>query len=80
MVIVAFARVDNLIKIAKHLEHSDSVKEIIVAWNNQEVSSLDAHCQDESADLSFQIGCPAELTALPWVRCIPQAENLVHNR
>lgn len=62
VVIVSFQRVDTIVKIGRHLEHSDYIREIIVAWNNQEV------------------GCPAELTEFPWVRCIAQEANLVHNR
>lgn len=62
VVIVAFARIDTLIKIAKHLEHSRYIKEILVAWNNQDVP------------------CPQEVSDLPWVRCLQQEANLVHNR
>ena len=60
--IVSFARIDTLIKIAKHLQRSIFVKEIVVAWNN------------------VDLPCPPEIVALPWVRCIPQVANLVHNR
>ncbi|KAM0751235.1 nucleotide-diphospho-sugar transferase [Meredithblackwellia eburnea MCA 4105] len=62
VVIVSFMRVDTIVKIAKHLQRSLYVKEIVVAWNNV-----------------FK-ACPEELTSLPWVRCIQQEANLVHNR
>jgi hypothetical protein len=39
VVIVSFARVDTLIKIVKHLQHSNYVREIIVVWNNLDVGS-----------------------------------------
>ncbi|KAM0754820.1 nucleotide-diphospho-sugar transferase [Meredithblackwellia eburnea MCA 4105] len=62
VVIVSFMRVDTIVKIAKHLQRSLYVKEIVVAWNNV-----------------FK-PCPEELSELPWVRCIQQEANLVHNR
>lgn len=37
VVIVSFARVDTLLKIAENLQRSAYIKEIIVAWNNLEV-------------------------------------------
>ncbi|KAM0755306.1 nucleotide-diphospho-sugar transferase [Meredithblackwellia eburnea MCA 4105] len=36
VVIVSFMRIDTIVKIAKHLQHSNYVKEIVVAWNNIE--------------------------------------------
>ncbi|GAA6004439.1 uncharacterized protein JCM10292_007068 [Rhodotorula paludigena] len=40
VIIVSFARADTLVRIARHLEHSDYVKEVIVAWNNQQIGKL----------------------------------------
>ncbi|ORY69442.1 glycosyl transferase family 64 domain-domain-containing protein [Leucosporidium creatinivorum] len=62
VVVVAFARVDTLLKIIRHLQHSPFLYEIVIAWNNQDHP------------------CPDEFAEFPWVRCIQQSANLVHNR
>jgi len=62
VVIASFARVDNLLRIAQHLQKSSYIKELVVVWNN------------------LYLPCPAKVVALPFVRCIPQDANFVHNR
>mgnify|MGYP001590990836 CR=1 len=40
--IASYNRVDNLLQIAAHLRRSIYVKEILVVWNNPDVSLRDA--------------------------------------
>lgn len=78
VIIVSFARVDTLLKIAEHLQRSIYIKEILVAWNNFDVSRRNA--LSALLILARQKPCPPEIVKLPWVRCLPQVANLVHNR